>query len=75
MVNSVESIKVAEQTLTQATEANRMASVSYSTGYGSSMEKMDAEAFLEQAKNTYDNAINQYIVAKYNLEKATGMYY
>lgn len=52
-----------------------MASVSYSTGYGSSMEKMDAEAFLEQAKNTYDNAINQYIVAKYNLEKATGMYY
>ena len=75
MVNSVESIKVAEQTLTQATEANRMASVSYSTGYGSSMEKMDAEPFLEQAKNTYDNAINQYIVAKYNLEKATGMYY
>ena len=75
MVNSVESIKVAEQTLTQATEANRMASVSYSTGYGSSMEKMDAEAFLEQAKNTYDNVINQYIVAKYNLEKATGMYY
>lgn len=75
MINSVESIKVAEQTLAQATEANRMASVSYSTGYGSSMEKMDAEAFLEQAKNSYDNAINQYIVAKYNLEKATGMYY
>lgn len=75
MVNSLESIKVAEQTLVQATEANRMAGVSYSTGYGSSMEKMDAEAFLEQAKNSYDNAINQYIVAKYNLEKATGMYY
>ncbi len=75
LVNAYESIKVSEKTLEQAIEANRIAGVNYSSGYGSSIEKMDAEAFLEQAKNSYDNALNAYIVAKYNLEKSIGLNY
>ena len=75
LVNAYESIKVSEKTLEQSIEANRIAGVNYSSGYGSSIEKMDAEAFLEQAKNSYDNALNAYIVAKYNLEKSIGLNY
>lgn len=71
-VTAYESIKVAEKTLEQATETDRMATVNFSVGMGSSIDKLDADMFLEQVRNTYDNAVNQYVIAKANLEKAIG---
>ena len=49
-----------------------MATVNFSVGIGSSIEKLDSELFLEQVKNSYDNAVNQYVISKANLEKAIG---
>lgn len=71
-INAYETIKVAEKALEQAREVNRMATVNFSVGIGSSIEKLDSELFLEQVKNSYDNAVNQYVISKANLEKAIG---
>lgn len=71
-INAYETIKVSEKALEQAEEVNRMATVNFSVGMGSSIEKLDSELFLEQVKNSYDNAVNQYVISKANLEKAIG---
>lgn len=71
-INAYETIKVSEKALEQAKEVNRMATVNFSVGMGSSIEKLDSELFLEQVKNSYDNAVNQYVISKANLEKAIG---
>ena len=71
-VNAFETIKVTEKAIEQATEVNRMATVNFSVGIGSSIEKLDSDMFLEQMRNSYDNAVNQYVISKANLEKAIG---
>lgn len=71
-INAYETIKVAEKSIEQATEVNRMATVNFSVGIGSSIEKLDSDMFLEQVRNSYDNAVNQYVISKANLEKAIG---
>lgn len=75
MMNAIESIRVAEVSIKQATEVQKMAEATYQAGFGNSLERLDAELYLEQAKNSYDNAVNQYVISKYNLEKAIGQYY
>lgn len=73
-INALETIKVSEKSLEQAKEVVRMSEVNYSNGLSSSMERIDAEVFLEQSKNSYDAAVSQFIVAKANLEKAIGQF-
>lgn len=74
-VNALETIKVSEKALEQAQEVNRMAEINFNVGVGSSIERLDAQLFLEQIRNSYDNAINQYVISKASLEKAVGKYY
>lgn len=73
LVNSLESIETAKKNITQAEEMARMADTNYKAGMGSSMEKIDAELNLTQAKNSYALALSQYSISMAQLEKATAI--
>ncbi len=66
-------IKVAEQSLAQAQETVRMAEVSYKAGLSTSLERIDAEVGLTQAKTNYTQALSMYNIALAQLERAMGV--
>jgi outer membrane protein len=70
--NALETIAVARKVLNQAEETVRMAEVSYKEGLSTSLERIDAETGLTQAKNNYNQAVSNYQIALAQLEKAIG---
>jgi outer membrane protein len=70
--NALETIEVSKKVLTQAKETVRMAEVSYQAGLSTSLERIDAETGLTQAKNNYNQAVSNYQIALAQLEKAIG---
>ncbi len=66
-------IKVAEQSMAQAQETVRMAEVSYKAGLSTSLERIDAEVGLTQAKTNYTQALSMYNIALAQLERAMGV--
>jgi outer membrane protein len=70
--NALETIAVARKVLNQAQETVRMAEVSYKEGLSTSLERIDAETGLTQAKNNYNQAVSNYQIALAQLEKAIG---
>jgi outer membrane protein len=70
--NALETIAVARKVLNQAEETVRMAEVSYKEGLSTSLERIDAETGLTQAKNNYNQAESNYQIALAQLEKAIG---
>ena len=71
--NYAKAIEVAEKSLSQAKEAVHMAEVSYKSGLNTSIERIDAEVGLTQAKENYAQAVSMYNVALAQLEKAMGI--
>lgn len=71
--NSLKAIEVSGKALKQSEETVRMAEVSYQAGLGTSLERIDAEVGLTQAKNNYYQAVNNYYIALAQLEKALGV--
>jgi outer membrane protein len=69
---ALESVKVAEKSLDQARETLRMAEVSYKAGLSSSLERIDAEIGLTQAKTNHTQALSMAQIALAQLERATG---
>lgn len=72
MKNSLESIAAAEKGVRQAEEMLKMADANYRAGLGSSLDKIDADTYLSQAKTALYNAQAQYSVSIAQLEKSTG---
>ena len=70
--NYAKAIEVAEKSLSQAKEAVRMSEVSYKSGLSTSIERIDAEVGLTQAKENYAQAVSMYNLALAQLEKAMG---
>lgn len=70
--NALETIEVSKKVLDQAKETVRMAEVSYKEGLSTSLERIDAETGLTQAKNNYNQAVSNYQIALAQLEKAIG---
>ncbi len=72
LVTSLRTIEVAQKVLTQAEETVKMADISYQAGLSTSLERIDAEAGLTQAKSNYAQALSFYNIAWAQLEKAIG---
>jgi outer membrane protein len=70
--NDLETIRVATKNLGQAKETLRVAKMSYEAGLITSMERIDAETGLTQAKNNYHQAVDHYHVALARLRHAMG---
>jgi outer membrane protein len=69
---ALQTITVAEKSLDQAQETVHMADVSYKAGLGTSLERIDAEVGLTQAKTNYTQALSMYHIALAQLQKAIG---
>jgi outer membrane protein TolC len=65
-------IQVAEKSLAQAQETLRMVEISYQAGLSTSLERIDAEVGLTQAKNNYSQALSMYNIALAQLDRAMG---
>ncbi len=56
----------------QAERGYEIALTRYSTGLGSQLEVLDADAAIRQARSTYAQALHDYLVAQAELEALTG---
>lgn len=70
--NANESLKVQKDNMELATEVLRVAKLKYKQGVGSNLEVTTAETALKEAQNNYYNALYEAIIAKVDMEKATG---
>lgn len=68
-------IEAAKRQMAQAEEGLRIAQERYREGVGTSVEVMDDETALTQARTSYYNSMHEYRVAMAKLEKATGREY
>lgn len=66
-------IDASRQALAQAEEGNRIAVVRYQSGVSTSVELIDAQTALTQAKINYSNAVSDYEIALSELERAVSM--
>ncbi|HOP75562.1 MAG TPA: TolC family protein [Bacillota bacterium] len=73
LMNCREAVVVAEKGLVQAEETLRMASLAYQAGLGSSLERIDADTGLTQARNNYHQAVGNYQIALAQYQKALGI--
>ncbi|MDD3926167.1 MAG: TolC family protein [bacterium] len=65
-----ELIEASRQALEQAEEGNRIAAVRYQSGVSTSVELIDAQTALTQARINYSNAVSDYEIALSELERA-----
>lgn len=70
---ALQSIEVAQKSLAQAEETLRTADVRYKTQLSTSVERIDAELGLTQAKTNYTQAVSMYNIARAQLEQAMGI--
>jgi outer membrane protein len=69
---ALETIDVAQKSLAQAHETLKMTETRYKVGLSSSLERIDAEVGLTQAKTNYTQALSMYNIALAQLDQAMG---
>lgn len=70
--NALEVIKSQKESLDLATEVARVSNIKFKEGVGSNLEVITAETDLRQAQTNYYAAIYDALIAKVDLQKATG---
>jgi outer membrane protein TolC len=70
--NSLESLKMQKRNLDLATEVVRVTRIKYQQGVGSNIEVINAEASLKESQTNYYAALYDALIAKVDLDKATG---
>ncbi|MBE0460467.1 MAG: TolC family protein [Candidatus Aminicenantes bacterium] len=70
---AMESLQSQEKNVEQATESLRIAELNYSEGLATTLDVSAAQAALSQAKTNYSQALYDYVIAKAELDKATGV--
>lgn len=70
--NAYENIETAKKGISLAEESVRLAKASYTAGLANSLDVIDSQVGLTQAKNNYTQAVIQYGIAAAQLQKATG---
>lgn len=73
--NSFESLKIQKRNMELATEVVRVSKIKYQQGVGSNIEVTNAETSLKEAQTNYYGALYDAIIAKIDLDKATGKLY
>lgn len=71
-INSLESMANQERNMELAEEVYRVAQIKYAEGVGSSLEVTTAETSLKEAQTNYINSLYEALIAKIDLQKATG---
>jgi outer membrane protein len=69
---ALETIDVAQKSLAHAQETLDMAQTRYKVGLSSSLERIDAELGLTQAKSNYTQTLSMYNIALARLDRAMG---
>ena len=70
--NGVDALKTQRRNLELAQEVARVAKIKYQQGVGSNIEVINAEASYKEAQTNYYSALYDTLVAKVDLDKATG---
>ncbi|MDJ1495910.1 TolC family protein [Cytophagaceae bacterium DM2B3-1] len=73
--NALESLKMQKRNLDLAQEIVRVTRIKYQQGVGSNIEVINAEASLKEAQTNYYAALYDALIAKVDLDKATGDLY
>jgi outer membrane protein len=72
LLNAIASFKTQEQNLELANEVVRVSKAKYDQGVGSNLEVISAETSLRESQTNYYNALYDALVAKVELDRATG---
>ncbi|WP_266203355.1 TolC family protein [Pontibacter kalidii] len=72
LTNALDVLKAQQENLTLAEDIARVAKIKFQEGVGSNLEVVTAETDLREAQTNYYAAMYDALVAKVNLEKATG---
>lgn len=73
--NSLKTVKAQKSNMALAEEVYRITKIKYDEGMASNYEVIDAETALKDAQTNYYNALYEAVVAKIDLQKATGTLY
>lgn len=71
-LNNTSSLAIVKKNRELATEIARVSKVKYDNGIGSSLEVVDAESSLREADANYLNTLYETIIARLDLDKASG---
>lgn len=69
---ALQTIEVAQKSLDTAQETLQVANTRYKVGLSTSLERLDAEVGLTQAKTNYSQALSMYNIAVAELDRAMG---
>jgi outer membrane protein TolC len=75
LLNAMESLKTQQRNLDLANEVVRVTRIKYQQGVGSNIEVVNAEVSLREAQTNYYAALYDALIAKVDLNKATGELY
>jgi outer membrane protein TolC len=73
--NALSSLKIQKKNLELAENVVRVTKIKYQEGVGSNIEVINAEASLKEAQTNYYAALYDALIAKVDLDKATGKLY
>jgi outer membrane protein len=73
--NSLQTLSTQKRNMDLATEVVRVTKIKYQAGVGSNIEVVNAEASQKEAQTNYFSALFDAIVAKIDLQKASGTLY
>lgn len=74
MLNSIEALDVQKKNMELADEVFRITKIKYDQGIGTNIEIINAESSLKEAQTNYYNALYDALIAKIELETATGTF-
>jgi len=72
--DAISTLKIQEETLDLASSVSTTTKVKYEQGVGTNLEVLDAETSLKEAQVNYFNALYNAVIAKIDLDKATGTF-
>lgn len=74
MLNSMEALQIQKENMDLADEVFRITKIKYDQGIGTNIEIINAESSLKEAQTNYYNALYDALIAKIELETATGTF-
>jgi outer membrane protein len=74
MLNSIEALQIQKENMDLADEVFRITKIKYDQGIGTNIEIINAESSLKEAQTNYYNALYDALIAKIELETATGTF-
>jgi outer membrane protein TolC len=71
--NARRSLTTQEQNIALAEEVFEVSQKKFNNGLGNNLELVNAETSLKEAQNNYFNALYDYLIARTDIQKSTGI--